>query len=311
MPQDPDFDALRGFVAVARRLSFRVAADELAMDATVLSRRIARLEGRLGVRLLQRTTRKVALTEAGALYLQRCEDLLARMADAEAEVSRYASGPTGTLRLALPNLFGQRHIAPLIPAFMASHPALRLELAFSDRMVDLLDPQMDAALRIGTPEAAGELRVRRLAPNRRLVCASPGYLERHGEPREPADLAAHRILHFSPLLGGNSWRLQRADQAVDVPVDPVLRADNVEVLRLAALAGEGVALLATFVAGDDLAAGRLRPVLPAWQPPPSSISLVYPNAPFTPLKVRAFSDFLAAQFDNVPPWDRALAQHGM
>lgn len=305
---ETDLDTMRGFAAVARRLSFRAAADELGMDPTVLSRRIARLEARLGVRLLQRTTRKVSLTEAGAVYFQRCDDLLARMADAEAEVSRYASGPTGTLRLALPNLFGQRHIAPLIPEFMARHTALRIELSFSDRMVDLLDLRMDAAIRIGTMAAVGDLRIRRLAPNRRLVCASPAYLARHGAPREPADLAAHRILHFSPFIEGHAWRLTRGASEVEVPLAPVLRADNVEVLRLAALAGEGIAVLATFVAGDDLAAGRLVPVLPDWQPPASTISFVYPNAPFTPQKVRALSDFLGEKFAGDPPWDKKKAR---
>lgn len=305
---DTDLDTMRGFVAVARRLSFRAAADELGMDPTVLSRKVARLEARLGVRLLHRTTRKVSLTEAGAVYFQRCDDLLSRMADAEAEVSRYASGPTGTLRLALPNMFGQRHIAPLVPEFMARHPALRIELAFSDRMVDLLDLRMDAAIRIGSMAAVGDLRIRRLAPNRRLVCASPAYLARHGAPREPADLAAHRILHFSPFIEGNAWRLARGGSEVEVPVAPVLCADNVEVLRLAALAGEGIAILATFVAGDDLAAGRLVPVLPAWQPPASTISFVYPNAPFTPQKVRALSDFLGEKFAGDPLWDKKKAR---
>lgn len=307
MQQSTDFETMRGFATVARRLSFRVAAEELAIDPTVLSRKVARLEARLGVRLLQRTTRKVTLTEAGAVYFQRCDDLLSRLADAEAEVSRYASGPTGTLRLALPNLFGQRHIAPLIPEFMARYPELRIELAFSDRMMDLLDLQMDAAIRIGTPDAAGDLRVRKLAPNCRLVCASPAYLKRHTEPQEPADLSSHRILHFSPFLEGHTWRLVKGRSEIEVPVDPILAADNVEAIRLAALAGEGIAIMATFVAGDDLAAGRLVPILTQWHLPESTISLAYPNAPFTPQKVRALSTFLGEKFAGVPPWDSALS----
>lgn len=306
MSQEPDLTTMRGFVVVARRLSFRVAADALNIDPTVLSRKIARLEARLGVRLLQRTTRKVSLTEAGAIYVQRCEDLLARMADAEAEVSRYASGPTGTLRLAVPNLFGQRHIAPLIPEFMACHPDLRIELAFSDRMVDLLDAQMDAAIRIGSPAAVGGLRIRPLAPNRRLICASPDYIRQHGAPEAPGDLAAHRILHFSPFLDGNTWRLRRARQDIEVQVSPMLAADNAEALRLAALAGGGIAMLATFVAGDDLAAGRLVSVLTQWEPTASTISLAYHDAPFTPQKVRALSTFLAGKFAGDPPWERPL-----
>lgn len=304
MQQGPDLDTMRGFVAVARRLSFRIAADELAIDPTVLSRKITRLEARLGVRLLQRTTRKVTLTEAGAVYFQRCDDLLSRMADAEAEVSRYASGPTGTLRLGLPNLFGQHHIAPLIPEFMARYPDLRIELSFSDRMVDLVDLQMDAAVRIGILDAVGDMRVRKLAPNRRLICASPGYLQHHGEPQEPADLSSHRILHFSPLLEGNTWRLLRGRREIEVPINPVLASDNVEALRLAAVAGQGIAVLATFVAGADLATGRLIPILPEWHPPETTISLVYPNAPFTPQKVRALSAFLAEKFAGNPPWER-------
>lgn len=304
MQQGPDLDTMRCFTTVARRLSFRVAADELVIDPTVLSRKIARLETRLGVRLLQRTTRKVTLTEAGAVYFQRCEDLLSRIADAETEVSRYVSSPTGTLRLGLPNLFGQRHIAPLIPEFMAHYPELRIELLFNDRMVDLLDLHMDAAIRIGALEILGDMRVRKLVPNRRVICASPDYLKRYGEPQEPADLSNHRILHFSPLLEGNTWRLRRDRHEIEVPVAPVLAADNAEALRLAALADQGITILATFVAGEDLAAGRLIPILPQWHPLETTISLVYPNAPFTPQKVHALSTFLTNKFIGNPPWEK-------
>lgn len=299
----PSFDAVRAFAAVARKLSFRGAAAELAIDATVLSRRIARLESRLGVRLLHRTTRKVTLTEAGAMYLRRCEDILARFEDAEAEVSRHASGPTGRLRVALPNVFGQRHIAPLIPEFMSLYPSLRIELSFDDRMADLLDERCDAAVRIGALEAGGDLRVRRLAPIRRLLCASPAYLGRHGEPERPSDLARHRTLHFSPLQSGEKWRLHGPGGPHEVSLSPVLKADNAEVLRLAALAGQGVALLASFVVSEDIAAGRLVPIMQDWSPAESAASIVYPNAPFVPQKVRVLSGFLAAKLGNTQAWN--------
>ena len=292
-PSEIDLDSIRAFTSVANRLGFRPAADELGVDATVVSRRIGRLETRLGVRLLQRTTRRVTLTDAGALFLRRCEDLLSRLADAEAEVSKYASGLTGTLRLAVPNVFGQLHVAPLVPDFMALHPDLRLELTFSDRMVDLVREGFDAAVRIGALEAGGDLRVRRLAPNPRVVCASPSYVARYGAPVVPADLMQHRILHFSPLLGGTSWHLKGPSGAMEIAIKPILKADNVEVLRQAAIKGQGIAVLAEFVAGIDLAAGRLVPLLKDWRPSESFISLVYPNAPFLPQKVRAMSDFLA------------------
>ena len=305
----PSFDAVRAFAAVARKLSFRGAAAELAIDATVLSRRIARLESRLGVRLLHRTTRKVTLTEAGAMYLRRCEDILARLEDAEAEVSRHASGPTGTLRVALPNVFGQRHIAPLIPEFMSLYPSLRIELTFGDRMADLLDERCDAAVRIGALEGGGDLRVRRLAPIRRFLCASPDYIDRYGEPEQPPDLAGHRILHFSPLQSGEKWRLHGPGGPIELSFSPVLKADNVEVLRLAALAGQGIALLANFVAGEDVAAGRLVPVMKKWSPAQSAVFMVYPNAPFVPQKVRVLSDFLAAKLGARRRASRGEAQH--
>jgi DNA-binding transcriptional LysR family regulator len=290
----PSFETIREFVAAARRRSFRAAADELGIDKTVLSRRISRLEQRLGVRLLHRTTRSVTLTEAGSVYLRRCEDLLSRLSDAEAEVSRYASAPTGTLRLAVPNGFGQRCIAPLIPHFMASYPGLELEITFSDRMVDLVEHSLDAAIRIGALQAGGDLKGRTLMPIRRWLCASPDYLNERGIPKRPEDLAQHRLLHFSPLLDGDVWRLT-GPTPKEVPVQPVLRADNVEMLRLAAIAGQGIALIADFAVREELQSGQLVTVLPDWQVPPSSAALVYPNAPFLPQKVRALSTFLTAR----------------
>jgi len=302
---DSRLAALRDFAVLARRLSFRAAADELEIDATVLSRRIARLEVRLGVRLLHRTTRRVTLTEAGAVLQARADDLLTRLADAEAEVSRYAAEPTGTLRLAMPNVFGQRWIAPILPEFMARHPALRLELSFGDRMVDLVEQGFDAAIRIGALDAGGDLVVRKLATNARVLCAAPAYLAAHGTPRHPRTLVEHRTLHFAPLLGGAVWRLRGSGGVVEVPITPVLRADNIEALRHAALAGLGIALIATSVADEDLAAGRLVPILTDWRLPESDVSIVYPNAPFVPRKVRALVAFLSERFSAGPPWERS------
>src|SRR5262249_6028703 len=176
------FEAIAEFTAVAQRLSFTAAARDLGIDASALSRRIAALEARLGVRLLQRTTRRVALTEAGAEFLARMQDLLGRMDEAEAAVSRHAAEPTGLPRVAVHNLFGQRHIAPLIRAFAARHPKLRVELTFSDRFEDLLDARLDCAVRIGALERGGDLIARVLAPNRRLLVASPSYLKSAGTP---------------------------------------------------------------------------------------------------------------------------------
>lgn len=289
------FAALTEFAAVAQKLSFVAAARELEMDPSVLSRRIARLESRLGVRLLQRTTRRVSLTEAGARFLERCRDVLDRLDDAEAEISQYAAEPAGVLRVAVPNVYGQRVIAPLVPAFLKTYPALQLEMTFSDRFVDLVEDRLDAAVRIGAHQAGGDVIARRLTTNPRCLYASPAYLSERGAPTRPEELIGHSVLHFSRLLGGNSWRLSGKLGSVEVTLKPLLRADNIVALHQAALAGCGIALLADFVADEDLAAGRLVKVLPDWAPPRSQVSVIYPNAPYTPPKVRAWLDFLIAR----------------
>ena len=299
------FQALIAFTSVARRLSFAEAARELGIDPSILSRRIARLEQRLGVRLLQRTTRRVSLTEAGATYLEQVHDVLGRLDDADAAVSGLGQAPRGRLRISLPNLFGQMRVAPLLPAFHARYPELLMELMFSDRLVDLVDEKIDVAVRMGTL-AEGEsdqLVARRLAPNRRLLCAAPGYLARMGTPEVPEDLAGHACLHFSLFIGGDAWQLRNGERSVRIKIDPVMRADNGEALRHAALGGSGITLLGTFLAGDDLRAGRLVPVLPRWSVPESSIWAVYPSARFLPQKVRVFVDYLVEAFSGVPPWD--------
>jgi DNA-binding transcriptional LysR family regulator len=301
-------ETLVEFSSVARRLSFVNAARDLGLHPSVLSRRIRDLERRLGVRLFQRDTRRVTLTEPGAVFLAHALDILSRLEDATAEISQFAGEPSGTLRLALPNVFGQLQICPLLPPFMARHPALRLELSFGDTFNDLVAGRFDAAVRIGALDAGGDLILRKLAPNRRVLCAAPSYLAAHGPPRHPSELQRHRTLHFAPLLSGTTWRLKGPSGMTEVVVDPVLTTDNVEALRHAALAGVGITILATFVAGEDFAAGRLIPVFHDFHPAESTISIVYPNAPHVPRKVRAFVDFLVGQFAGTPPWDRVISE---
>jgi DNA-binding transcriptional LysR family regulator len=301
----PRLESLHEFSIVARRLSFRAAADELGIDVTVLSRRISRLEERLGVQLLHRTTRRVTLTEAGSAFFARCEDIVGRIADAEAEISRYHAKPAGMLRIAVPNVYGQRVIAPILPEFMSAYPDLRIELTFSDRMTDLVDAGFDAAVRIGALQAGGDLVVRRLCSNPRHICASPRYLETHGTPEHPSDLANHRVLHFSPRLDGQSWKLRGPTGVFEAKLDPVLRADNVEALRHAALAGLVLALLAEFVAGEDLEAGRLTPIMTRWRPLQSDVSFVYPAARVVPRKVRVLLEFLVRKLRADDRWSGA------
>ncbi|MFC3694908.1 LysR family transcriptional regulator [Chenggangzhangella methanolivorans] len=286
--------AMRAFAMVGRRLSFVNAAAALDISASALSRRIAQLENALGCRLLHRTTRSVTLMEAGEIYLDRCLDVLACAEEADAAVSAHAVEPHGLLRIALPNLYGQKVVAPLLPRFMERHPRLKLQLLFDDRFADLVETRVDVGVRIGTL-TSGDYVVRKLTMNRRNLCASPAYLERRGAPTAIDDLGAHDCLHFSPLMDGASWRLVRDGRAADVTIDPLLQADNAEALRLAALGGRGIALLADFLVEPDLAEGRLVRVLPEWQVADSTVYAVYPHGRHVPAKTRAFVDFVAAE----------------
>ncbi len=287
---------LAEFVMVVRKTSYVAAARALTLHPSVLSRRIKALETEVGVRLLNRDTRNVTLTEAGTVFFEHAIDVLSRLDDARAAVSRYAEQPTGMLRLALPNIFGQTQVAPRIPAFMRTYPLLRLDLHFSDHVVDLVSDRFDAAVRIGASERGGDYRMKKIAENDRFLVASPSYVEAHGSPTHPDELQSHRILHFSTLVHGARWRFSGANGSVDVSVDPVLNSDNVAALHHAALAGQGIAILASFIAGPDIEAGRLVPVMEEYKPAPSTVSVIYPRAPIVPRKVRAFIDFISAEF---------------
>lgn len=297
-------EAMACFVAVAAKLSFVEAAHEIDVSPSAVSRRIARFEERLGVRLFNRTTRQVSLTEAGALFRDRCQDVLWRVDDAEAVVSTLGADPRGTLRLSAPGTFGPAQIAPLLSEFRALYPKIRLEFTFTDRIVDLLEEGLDAAIRIGALDSS-RLIARRLAPNRRLLCASPAYLDRRGVPESPHDLCRHDCLHFSRLATGEKWQFERDGDRISVSVNVVILADNAEVLKRAAVDEAGIAYLSTFVAGDDLRAKRLVSVLHEWRVvPETAIWIVYPHARFLPLKVRVLVDFLVDRLAGSPSWDR-------
>jgi DNA-binding transcriptional LysR family regulator len=295
-------ESLSEFAMVVRKGSYVAAARDLGLHPSVLSRRIKALEEQVGVRLLHRDTRNVTLTEAGSVFFEHALDVLSRLSDARAAISRYAEEPAGVLRLALPNIFGQTQVAPRLPAFMSAYPQLRLDLHFSDHPVDLVGERFDAAVRIGATEAGGDYLMKKIAENERFVLASPDYIKRRGAPVHPDELAKHRILHFSTLLQGARWRLRSQNGFVDISVDPVMNADNIAALHHAALAGEGIAILAAFVADRDIAAGRLVSVLSGYRPAPSTVSVIYPRAPIIPRKVRAFIDFMSAQFAGASPW---------
>ena len=288
------FAAMRVFVAVVERSGFSAAASALDLSTASVTRQVAALEKRLGTRLLNRTTRRVGLTSAGAAYYQRAVQLLAELDDIEAAVGAQALVPSGLLRINAPVSFGIARLGPLLAGYRVRYPQVKLDLSLSDRLVDMVEEGFDVAIRI-TRQPAPNLIARKLADARLLLCAAPDYLARAGTPAAPADLARHACLAYSYWSGGDEWTLQGPAGEATVRIDGGLRANNGDVLREAALAGMGIVLQPDFVVGADLAAGRLRRVLDDWMAP-VGIHAVYASRSHLAPKVRSFIDFLVEAF---------------
>ena len=293
------------FAQIVESRGFSAAAARLGLSKSTVSKRLGKLERRLGARLLNRTTRRLSLTEEGAAYYARCQRILAEIEAAEAAVARLHGEPRGTLRVNAPMSFGLLHLSPAIPDFLARYPELRIDLTLADQFVDLVNEGYDMALRIARlPDST--LIARKLAPSRVVLCAAPAYLDRHGRPRVPTDLAAHTCLVYSNLARPDEWRLIGPDGPVSVRVSGNYRANNGDVLRQALRAGGGIGLMPTFLVGRDLRDGTLEVVLPGAVPQAQSLYAVYPPGGRPPAKLRAFIDFLAARFGPEPDWDAAL-----
>jgi DNA-binding transcriptional LysR family regulator len=282
------------FVEVARRLSFARAAEQLGMHVSGVSRSVATLESRLGVRLLQRTTRQVGLTEAGRSHLARCEALLAELAEAESAASALGGALRGRLRVSIPSGFGLTHITPRIADFVAAHPQLSLDLHLSNRNVDLVEEGFDLAIRVGALRDS-RLVARRLGDSRRILVGSADYLARRGEPRRPADLPAHACLVLEVGALAERWELQRRGARESVRAGTQLRSNNALALLDACRAGAGITLLPQFIVAADLATARLLRVLPAWAAAEQGIFAIYPGNRFIPAKVRAFVEFVESR----------------
>ncbi len=296
-------DSMEAFVRVAECRSFSVAARRMELSKSVVSRQIARLEAHLGARLFHRTTRSLALTEVGQAYYERCTRILAEIEEANLSVSNLQAEPRGRLRVNAPMSFGIHHLAPLIPRFLDRFPHVDVDMAMNDRVVSLVEEGFDIAVRIGRLEDSS-LIARHLAPARRVVCASPSYLERRGVPQSPDDLADHCCLSYSNLTASDEWNLCTAEgRRWPVEVRGRLRVNNGDVLREAALSGVGLIMAPTFLCGCDLQAGRLVSVLDQFVPQNIAIHAVYPHSRHLSPKVRAFVDFLAENFGPRPYWD--------
>lgn len=284
------------FVQVAELGSLSRAAAATGLSNAAASRHLAALEQRLSARLVQRNTRHLHLTDVGDAFYRRCKPLLTELRDAESAVNEAALKPTGQLRVMASLSFSMMVIAPLLAEFNALYPELRVEIVTSNHYTDLLENNIDVAIRNREFESESGITVRRLADTQRVLAASPAYLKRFGAPLAPEDLKQHRLLVYTLANHPHEWRFARGDERCTVHVRGVLEANDGQVLRAAAHHDLGILLQPTYIIHDDLVAGRLQRVLAEWQLQPLTINIAYPTRRHLPAKVRCFVDFIVAQF---------------
>ncbi len=292
------------FVQVVDSGSFTAAAERLELSKSVISKYVTRLEDRLGARLLNRTTRRLSLTEAGRILYSRSQRGLEEIEAAEMEVSQLQQTPRGNLRFNTPMSFGILHIAPALMDFQQANPDVSIDMNLEDRQIDLVEEGYDLAIRIAElPDSS--LIARRLGPCRHVLCASPAYLEQHGTPRTPEELQGHRALTYGYSDSPREWRMLATDgRYLTVPVNSCMHMNNSLALREAVLNHAGIVLIPTFIVGPDIQSGRLQPVLANYRMPELSIYAVYPQRRHLSPKVRAFVEFMAGRISDSPVWDR-------
>lgn len=297
------FDDLEVFARVVATSNMSAAARELGLSPAVISKRLQRLEERLGTRLLNRTTRQLSLTEAGKGYHQRVLAILSAVEDAENFAAQRSNLARGLLRISAPTSFGRMHIAPHLVKFMRANPELQIDLELQDSYVDIVSEGFDLAIRIGElPDSS--LIARRLAPVRRILCATPQYLKRHGIPKSLDDLEKHAVI--APHFQG-TWRLEGPEGQISYRPNSALHTNSSEVVRETVIAGLGIALRSTWDVSEELKEVKLRRVLPEYSSSQGlGIYAVYPSRRYLPAKVRLFIDYLSELFGPTPYWEKGL-----
>jgi DNA-binding transcriptional LysR family regulator len=303
--------AMEIFVEVARLRSFSEAGRRLGLTRAMVSKHILQLEDRLQARLLHRSTREVSLTDVGQAYLAPCMATVAQAQEAARVVAQTGAGLAGPLRIQAPSSFGSEWLAGAVARFNLLHPLLEPMLYVDDALLDPIEHGFDLTIRVGGIPDVHALAMRPLAPCRGVLCASPGYLAQHGMPLAPQDLQAHRCLHFSHLTDGTQWHFSRGEERQSVRVPAAFTANNGLVLQQAAQQGLGIVYNTTFLAWRALMEGSLVPVLTDWDLPLNHLSALYPASRQPSPKVRALIDFLVAEYQPVPPWDRELRSNGL
>jgi DNA-binding transcriptional LysR family regulator len=299
-----NFLDLEIFARVVAAGSMSAAARDMSLSPAVVSKRVRRLEDRLGTRLLQRTTRQIALTEAGKGFYERVVAILASVEEAESFVTRRSALASGVLKISAPTSFGRMHIAPHLADFMQAHPELTLQLVLSDEFVDLVGDGFDVAIRIAELNDS-TLVARKLAPIHRVLCATPAYIAMHGMPQKLEDLSRHALL---ATQNQDVWKLEETggDMVAVKPSSVVITNSN-EVVREAVLAGIGIGLRSTWDVGPELSSGALQIVMPRYRASRGvGLFSVYPTRRFLPAKVRVFIDHMASLYGPSPYWDKGL-----
>jgi len=299
-----EIDDMRAFVEVVESGGFSRAARRLGLSKSIVSRRIARLEEQFGAQLLSRTTRGISPTEAGADFKARSERILAELDEAREAMAHHRGDVVGRLRLSAPITFGVRHVAPLLAMLAERHPRLEVDLALSDRRVDLVAEGFDAAVRIGTPEDS-TLVARRITTIYASLAASPDYIAEHGQPQAPEDLARHQCLLYSGMANAD-WTFEVGKRTLSVRPRGRLRTDNGEAILEWAIAGRGIAALPVFLLSDALERKLLVPVLHGYRMPDTALHVLRPPGQNVPGKVRALIDVMVERFGGEPVWDRCM-----
>lgn len=293
--------AMEIFVEVVREEGFTAAARKLKVSKSHVSKQVDRLEEHLGVRLLERTTRQVSVTELGAIYFEHCRQILEEIAEAERAVTSLHASPVGLLRVSAPVSFGMMYLNEVVLDFIEKWPELEIDIHYADSRVDVIGDGFDVAVRIGALEDSG-LIARRLAPIKLGLVASPDYLNRFGRPEHPRELDGHSCLLYKYQATGTNWRLHGPDGETVVRVEGRVMANNGRALVDAARRGLGIALAPDFIAFDALERGELEFILKPWSPGHLVLSAVYPHRRYLSQKVRLFIDFLAERYREQPPW---------
>jgi DNA-binding transcriptional LysR family regulator len=297
------FDSMRAFTKVVEHGGFAAAARAMGLSRSVINKAVIKLENELGTQLLRRSTRQVTTTDTGLAFYERSVAILDELEQAVSAVKELQEHPTGNLRVNAPMSFGTLHLASLTAEFMASYPDVRVELVLNDRFVDPIEEGFDVTIRIGEPAYSTSLIAREIVESRRVLCASPAYLEAHGEPIDAIELKDHRCLHYGYLGSGSQWKLTGPKGEQTYNINCTMWSNNGETLREAAIAHQGIALLPTFIVGEALQNNALQTLLNEFAPPATNLCALYPRHRHLSSKVRLFVGALEARFGGRPYWD--------